>query len=454
MPHVQRPLRALLLAAVLATSSSSATYIRYNPVFERAAADVCGGDPDLSRCAQPGLPDNFCCGKDTACLPLAGDTTVLCCPADSNCDNITPIVCDLGLQDAAKNPKAAIKTTVLGGKLETCGGGCCPFGYSCDAVGSCTKDKDQSKKPGDGDGDGDGGAGSSPSPTSTPMPPTTTTTTTLPETSQSGSGSAPAKPTKTASKGQGQVATSEPSTEDGGAHAPADNITGVVGGAVGGVVGLACVAALVMFVRYRRHQAARKRHDSSSSFGNIISAPQPLSGFPNQRQDFLAAKATTSSVATTPTQAQERFGFSSHQQQQQQQKYRLNGPSPYSPPFAPFAPFAPSSQQQRQPAHDSSPRSHHPSAEVGGLRNLTYNRFSGGDLDPPATPRRRQSSAGSESINIFADPSTVGSGSGGGGGGGDRRDTAYTTWTTIMADGDGEETPGLPDTPTRTRRRP
>lgn len=103
------------------------------------------------------------------------------------------------------------------------------------------------------------------------------------------------------------------------------------------------------------------------------------------------------------------------------------------------------------------PRSHHPSAEIGGLglRDLTSNfRYSGGGYGgggggglgaPPRTPReRRQHSAGSESINVFADPSTVGSGTSGG-----YRDTAYTTWTNIMAD--GERTPGLPDSPTRRR---
>ncbi|KAK7756717.1 hypothetical protein SLS62_001158 [Diatrype stigma] len=416
MPRARRPrlLRALLLGAVLATSAS-ATYIRSNLVFPRA--DVCGGDADMSRCSQTGLPDSFCCNKGTQCIPLAGDTTVLCCPEGSTCDNINPIVCDLGLQDPAKNPKAAIKTTVLGGKLETCGSGCCPYGYSCED-GSCTMDKDQSKKPGSG--------GASPSSTNTPQK------------SSTASASASSKPTSTES--EGQVGTAQPSTDDshpaGGDSFPT---SAVVGGVVGGIAGIIGITVLVMMLRYRRQQAAKNRHDSSSSFGNIISAPQPIQGYQNQRQDFLAKAATTSSAATTPTLAQERFPTQHHQQR--------------SPPF-----FSPSLHSPQQPYAAGpemaephlTPRSHHPSAEIGGLglRDLTSHfRYSGGGLGaPPRTPReRRQHSGGSESINIFADPSTVGSGSTAGG----FRDTAYTTWTNIMAD--GERTPGLPDSPTRRR---
>ncbi|RYP79621.1 hypothetical protein DL769_002860 [Monosporascus sp. CRB-8-3] len=376
MPPVRGPLRLLLLATVLATSS--ATYIRSNLVFGRQ--DTCGGVQGLSRCAQAGLPDNFCCSKGTNCIPLAGDTTVLCCPEGSTCDSINPIVCDLNLQDATTNPRAAIKTTVLEGKLKECGSGCCPYGYSCED-GSCAMNKDQSKRP----------DGANPSSTTKPDP------------------SASSEPTATAT--EGGSTTEVPSTDEPEVVASDSFPTAaVVGGLVGGVAGLICITALIMFLRNRRTKAARKRHDSTSSFGNIISAPQPINGYMNQRQDFLA-KATTSSVATTPTQAQERFGQHS---------------SPWSQPYA----------RRDSEMSESSPRSHHPSAEVGGLRSLTNGRYS---VPPPATPRdKRQASAGSESINVFADPSTVGG----------RRNTAYTTWTTIMADGD---VPGLPDSPTRRR---
>ncbi|RYP06203.1 hypothetical protein DL764_003295 [Monosporascus ibericus] len=242
--------------------------------------------------------------------------------------------------------------------------------------------KDQSKRP-----DGE-------SPSSTTKPDT----------------SAPSEPTPTGT--EGGSTTEVPSTDEPDV-VPSDSfpMTAVVGGLLGGIAGLICIIALIMFLRNRRRQAAKKRHDSTSSFGNIISAPQPINGYMNQRQDFLA-KATTSSVATTPTHAQERFGQHS---------------SPWSQPYS----------RRDSEMSESSPRSHHPSAEVSILRNLTNkSRYS---VPPPTTPRdRRQPSAGSESINVFADPSTVSA----------RRDTAYTTWTTIMADGD---VPGLPDSPTRRR---
>lgn len=427
---VQRPpLRALLLAAILATSSS-ATYIRSNLVFQRA--DVCGGDANLSRCSQTGLPDNFCCSKGTKCIPLAGDTTVLCCPEGSTCDSISPIVCDLGLQDPTTNPNAAIKTTVLDGKLETCGSQCCPYGYSCED-GSCTMNKDQSKKP--------EGAAASPSPSSTKTPQTSSS-------SSSPSSASSSKPTSTASKGE--VGTVEPTPGEDTHPASASFPTStVVGGVVGGIAALIGITVLLMLFRYKRQQAAKKRHDSTSSFGNIISAPQPITGFANQRQDFLAKATSTSSAATTPTtnQTQERFHNNHYHHNQ------------YSPPFlSPQQPY--SSRNEMTEQATLSPRSHHPSAEIGGLgsglglRDLTsYNRYSGGSGSgsgggfslgvPPMTPRgRRKHSGGSESINIFADPSTVGDYSG-------VRDTTYTTWTNIMAD--GEKTPGLPDTPTRRR---
>ena len=405
MVHVQRPLRALLLGAALAPCS--AIYIRSDLVFARD--DVCGGVKGLSRCAQAGLPDNFCCGEDTNCMSLAGDTTVLCCPKGSSCDSINPIVCDLTLQDASKNPSAAIKTTVLGGKLDTCGGGCCPFGYSC-VDDSCLIDDDQSKKPAGAPKDAPTSSATGKPKTSTPSP-----------TSTSDATSALGKPTET--EADGDVVTKPPPTEE--PHSDGFPTAAVVGGVVGSVAGVIALTALIMVFRHRRKQADKKRHDSTSSFGNIISNPQPLSGFSNQRQDFLA-KATTSSVATTPTQAQERFAssspFSQHYTPPQQQQ-------PYSR-FDGGELMAPSPR---------SLRSYHPSAEIGGLglRNLTNGRFSNG----PATPRtRRLHSTGSGNINIFTDAETLSSGGG-------RRDT---TWTNIMA-GD-PDTPPLPDTPTPRRR--
>ncbi|KAK8027375.1 hypothetical protein PG991_004431 [Apiospora marii] len=130
---------------MLGIAATNAMSISPNPIFERA--DTCGSG-NLAKCTQAGLPGNFCCDKQSTCIALAGQTTVLCCPSGPDgCNVIAPIVCDLKLQDPASNPNAQVKTTVLNGKLPSCGSNCCPFGYSCGDDGNCIMDKDQSKKP-------------------------------------------------------------------------------------------------------------------------------------------------------------------------------------------------------------------------------------------------------------------------------------------------------------------
>ncbi|CAJ2501056.1 Uu.00g039090.m01.CDS01 [Anthostomella pinea] len=385
MPTIRGPLWALHLAAVL--SAASAASIRPESIFERG--NSCAAN--FTKCSQAGLPDNFCCEAGTSCLVLAGSTTVLCCPSGSSCDTINPITCNVALQDAAANPAAEIKTTVLDGKLETCSTGCCPYGYSC-VNDNCVMDQDQSKKP----------AGkSNPTTSSTHAAPTTT---------------ASSKPSTTAV--QGGVTSAAPSKETTDPTAANTmNTAAIVGGVVGGIAAIGLIAVAVMVCRRRRKKEQKMRQNRSSSWGNIgnipISAPMPHADYDGNRQDFLS-KARSTSVASTPTQAQERF-----------------------PPNSPYSPYSSSGRPESEMS--DAPRSYHPSAEVGGLhgeRNLTdmAHRYSGTSI---ASRERRQHSAGSESINIFADALTVGGGSAA---------RPLTTWTDIQSHAER-----VPDSPVRRR---
>lgn len=93
--------------------------------------NTCGGN----------LPSDFCCPSSSTCISLDGGTSAICCPAESNCDYISPITCDIEEQNVNIHSKSSIKTTRLGDTLSTCGGACCPFGYTCSANSTCALDK-------------------------------------------------------------------------------------------------------------------------------------------------------------------------------------------------------------------------------------------------------------------------------------------------------------------------
>ncbi|KAI8954273.1 hypothetical protein F4801DRAFT_595686 [Xylaria longipes] len=405
MRYARGPLWTLQLAAVLAIASTSATSIRPNWVFERD--DTCAAN--YKKCPQAGLPANFCCSTGSTCNLLAGGTTILCCPQGSDCATIQPISCTISLQDPAANPKAQVKTTVLDGKLPTCGKGCCPFGYHCDANNAnCVMDTDQSKKPGQ----------------TSSAPATISHTSSVPSATSHTSISTSA--TATAIGGSGQTPT--PPTETRVTDTPSStakqtlNTAAIVGGVIGGLIALSLILAGIWLLRRKRRQAEverEKERDSTLSFGNIgnISAPIPHADYHNQRLDFLAkahgssASSPTTTTTTTTTQ-----------------------PIPHRF-FPPNSPYSASVFGFGRPgsAMTDRPRSHHASAEVGGLRNLT-DRYSGAsNAFAPRTPRgERLNSGGSESINIFADPSTVGSPTDY-----NRRDT---TWTDFQHHADQRST--------------
>lgn len=233
-------LQACSLVAMFAIAATNAMSISPNPIFERA--DTCGSG-NLAKCTQAGLPGNFCCDKQSTCIPLAGQTTVLCCPSGPDgCNVIAPIVCDLKLQDPASNPNAQVKTTVLDGKLPSCGNNCCPYGYSCGDDGNCIMDQDQSKKP----------QGAKPAPTSTGAP-------------KSPVPSPTSKPPASATSGAppGAIATAAPASETTKPAAPNTFPSGaVIGGTIGGV--LAFSAIVVGFLLYRRRQQRKGDSDNRS----------------------------------------------------------------------------------------------------------------------------------------------------------------------------------------------
>jgi len=123
--------------AVMALASHS--------LFERQS--TCAG-LSYNHCPQSGLPSNFCCPEGQTCIPLAANTTLLCCPntcADPrNCTTILPIQCDIQLQNVTAHPDNSLMTTALSMNLPTCGSGtCCPFGFTCNAIGDCVMNANQ-----------------------------------------------------------------------------------------------------------------------------------------------------------------------------------------------------------------------------------------------------------------------------------------------------------------------
>jgi len=78
-----------------------------------------------------GLPGNFCCPSTSTCIPFNGGQSAVCCPHAKNCTSISPLDCDITLQNATAHPTSPLFSTDLSGNLATCGDSCCPKGMSC-----------------------------------------------------------------------------------------------------------------------------------------------------------------------------------------------------------------------------------------------------------------------------------------------------------------------------------
>lgn len=456
MSRLPTPLRALLLAAVL--SSAAVSSFSIPAILERQSTCAAG-----QASCPAGTPDNFCCPQGSTCIALAANTTVLCCPnSPGNCHAIVPISCDMTLMNSAINPDSNVKTTALGSKLAACGKEkCCPFGFTCRAGNTdqpqCVMDDDQTVPP-----PGVARPSTTASPSRSTAPPTST----------------PASSTAT-----GLIATQAPATgpeqkaPDSEGSGQAFPTTAVIVGTVVGVLGGAALTGALLFFFYRRRRGGSSnnsshghghfpfrgsghgegkmhRHNTStSSFGNIISDPI-VHDNSTLRTDFILKTPTSQTGPRSAQSSPTRFAGVG--------AARTNGPAP------------PRSQPQQQAGRlstmfrrgSTSTEGHSPTHGAGGgyplpttpersrtvggvagsvapIRGMRGSPSSGnhagaaggytiGRAPQPVTPRLQREPS-SESINVFADPSTVGRGGNGDDG---RRLTQATTFTDLMEEAD------------------
>ncbi|KAH8815193.1 hypothetical protein F5884DRAFT_817596 [Xylogone sp. PMI_703] len=212
------------------------------------------------------LPDSFCCGPDQDCLVLAAGTTVLCCPSSASCDTIQPITCDISQQNATLHPNNALKTTALNGKLESCGGACCPFGYSCNSQNLCDMDADQSIPP---------------ALASTTSASPSATASSSPQSSLASSPVSSLAPTGTSNALTSIIPNTTSTIHESCDRFPVDAV--LVGFFPGMFLG-AVLGAAGMWLLSSQNRNLFRRRSTSSSFGNTISEPQP---FTDMRSDFL-----------------------------------------------------------------------------------------------------------------------------------------------------------------------
>ncbi|KAL1855925.1 hypothetical protein VTK73DRAFT_8420 [Phialemonium thermophilum] len=301
-PRRQRQRLLMVAASSLAIPAAATPFATSQAATRDTASSSCLAG--FSQCQPQGqLPANFCCPSDSRCVVLAANTTALCCPSGNDCRSIEPISCYLSLQDAAAFPEALVKTIALSGSLSHCGDGtCCPFGYSCRGGTACVMDADQDVAP---------SQRASSSSTSTSSSITASVTTSSAPVAVSD-----ANPSGTAAE-----------TEKPKHKKPVAVIAGLTAAAV--VAILVFVGAFLISERrhrrteneHLRRAAAGRRRDrdgpatpsssrkgpsikatrlsTSSSFGNIISNPIVPAGDPPLRSDF-ARKAAPSGATLSP----------------------------------------------------------------------------------------------------------------------------------------------------------
>lgn len=395
------PLRLLLLAAVTAQITSATPYI-----LKRA--DTCAAN-GLEACPK-NLPSSICCPANSSCQALAGDTTVLCCPNGRSCSNISPITCDLGLQDPKTNPKAPIKTTVFDVKLKSCGSGtCCPYGYTCgDEKGQpqCFLDKDQSKTPKEME-DGD-------------KKPTSSATSSTNE------------PTSTSTQPAASATTSAAAAKDDSESNSHPKLVSIIGGIIGACLVLLIIVTIVlMYIRRRRRNQVvnekstfARNKPSGTPYGNIISEPivQPNS----YRTDFiLKSPSAESSISQQP--ANPRYSPKTPAQQFAQPpaaQARRSIPNPFNSPTPSSCTETASSRSyphRNDEKEDGPPRT----GRVVNGRLAPIRSMKGSDRRSRRTSTRHvREEPSNETINIFADPIRNKN----------RPESCHTTFTDMMDD--------------------
>jgi hypothetical protein len=387
--HRAAPLLALLL--LLPTIDA----LPPRQIFERQLTCAASG---RSSCPSS-LPSTFCCPSDQSCIPLAGGTTAVCCLEPDGCSRIQPITCDLSLQDPANLPDATVKTTFLNGELATCGKGCCPFGYTCNDESQCVRDADQSVLP----------KGAAPPQSS---PPTSTVSPETPSQVAGGQGNTPI------------VEIPPPADEKGNGNGTS---AGAIVGVVFGVLGAVAITAILVFCLLRRRRRAqftsdktssKHRHSrSSSSFGHTISEPIPQGGSTLRSDFMLRPSPTMPSTSPRRTPGRTKSG----------RILPLFRRDAHAPPL-PFPEVKTAREERREPLVDSAGVSP-PSTPGKNSRQVAPIRSMKTRPGVGTTPLHPRELSG-VSINIFADPDTVGRG------GRDYRLSTGTTFTELMEKAD------------------
>ncbi|KAK4205290.1 hypothetical protein QBC40DRAFT_271440 [Triangularia verruculosa] len=381
---------------ILATASAIPT----REIFARQE-DTCGA-PNFSECGNANVPSSFCCPSGSKCLVLAGNSTVVCCPNTSTCQKLRPISCDLELQDAEKAPDSVIKTTALGGSLPKCGSECCPFGYAC-VNGECVMNSDQR---------------AAPSQPSTPSSRPSSTPSTRPST--------------TATPSTTLTATAVP-------QSTGPPIAGIAGGAAAGAVVL-IIAGILAFIFIRKRKAAKSPSSSSnsplklsrstSSFGNIISAPILHDDKPALRTDFGARLPPPQLLNNNAFDLQRNSVLSYDNNQivaspPTNQQNNNKNPRMSSVAYGGIGDYYTNIAGQGQEQNTQRKYVDMPDMPVSDDGNPGYLM--------PQTPEQRGREPSSVSINIFADPSNITPDQTPQQGSGDsRRYTDMTTFTQML----------------------
>ncbi|KAF4979092.1 hypothetical protein FZEAL_4652 [Fusarium zealandicum] len=372
------PLRLLLLTVLCSSTTSAMPASR---LFTRQ--DTC--DADQISCRTE-WADNFCCSKDSSCKLLAGNTTALCCPEGRSCNTIKPITCNIKAQDAKEAPQAPIKTVIFNLDLEECGEGCCPFGYSCEKD-QCVINDDQSDVP---------EGAELPTTSSTTSPSATST-----DTSSDQTVSASSAPSSSSAPGKAEDSREdEPEPDNSG---PAT--TSIIGGVVGGCI-ILLILAVFVFLYFRRQNKRRggsgsekgshlhgynRRASSEASFGNIIS--DPISQPNSYRADFILKTPSQSSRSSIPTR---QLSNASHVHPPLP-RIRISIPNPFDSPN----PSPNNNSAQPSPIDEQSLRQGNVRLQpIRAMKASSHCSRRPGSPDLHRLPS-------SESINVFADPSTV-----------------------------------------------
>ncbi|KAL1966399.1 hypothetical protein VTN77DRAFT_4541 [Rasamsonia byssochlamydoides] len=346
---------AIQLSFSYLTSLATCSYV---PSIDLLPRDDANCPTSYTPCGNPQLPSNFCCPTSTTCISLDNSSSAICCPSGSDCSFIEPITCDIQAQNATADPEATLKTTRLTDSLPTCGGSCCPFGYTCQD-GTCALIKDTSSE-----------ASSSIQPSTSPtaaastlsiVPSSAATTSSIVPSAAATLSIAPSSEA-TALSIVPSSATASPNIAPNSTQltqkCPAFPATAVVAGFFPGLLSGALAAAIVTMCLRRKQRRTSKQAHLRSSGGAIIGISDPIPSDTQStfRTDFLLRKGSSrypdsirpkSMLRRTGTRVRSIFGSSPSP--------KLNGSASDPSPPAPPVPVTPPRQirPQRQPSTES-----------------------------------------------------------------------------------------------------